>query len=198
MYGKALIADEILAIAETKAAIDKNHNVYSNEFIEQYISGNMVNAGSWEQGGVQDANGADADNMPNRIRSKYIPVLPGATYNFSVGSGMTVRGVHYYDQNNIWISYVTGSGNRTTPNNCAYLRWIIQGTNASSAVPVSNITTYKPMMVYSGHPTNYNVAATMDVQINKEYTIETKDICENHKAGFFKDGTLSANKIYEI
>lgn len=198
LYGKALTADEILEIAETKAAIDKNHNVYSNEFVEQHVSGNMVNEGSWEQGGIQDTNGADSNNMPNRIRSKYIPVLPGATYNFSVGSGMSVRGVHYYDQNNVWISYVTGAGNRTTPDNCAYLRWVIQGTNSSTEVPVSNIVTYKPMMVYSGHPTNYNVAAKMDVQVNKEYTIETKDICENHKTGFFKDGTLSANKIYEI
>jgi hypothetical protein len=122
LYGKPLTTDEILAIAETKAAIDKNHNVYSNEFIEQHISGNMVNASSWEQGGIQDASGADANNMATRIRSKYIPVLPRTTYNFSVGSGMTVRGVHYYNQNNSWISYVTGGGNLTTPDNCVYLR----------------------------------------------------------------------------
>lgn len=54
------------------------------------------------------------------------------------------------------------------------------------------------MMVYTGHPTNQNIASGIDVQVNKDYTIETKDICENHKTGFFKDGTLSANKIYEI
>lgn len=136
--------------------------------------------------------------MPNRIRTKYIPVLPGATYNFSVGAGMNVRGVHYYDKDNKWISYVTGSGNRTTPDNCAYLRWIIQSTDPSATVPVGNITDYKPMMVYSGHPTNYNVATTIDVQVTKNYTVETKDICENHMSGFFKDGTLSAQRINEF
>lgn len=46
LYGKPLTADEILAIAETKAAIDKNNNVFSNCFIEQHISGNMVNVGT--------------------------------------------------------------------------------------------------------------------------------------------------------
>lgn len=46
LYGKALTANEILAIAETKAAIDKNQNVFTNEIIEQQNIGNMVNAAS--------------------------------------------------------------------------------------------------------------------------------------------------------
>ena len=38
----------------------------------------------------------------------------------------------------------------------------------------------------------------IDVQVNKTYNIKTNSIVENHKAGFFKDGTASGNQFYEI
>ena len=38
----------------------------------------------------------------------------------------------------------------------------------------------------------------IDVQVNKTYNIKTNSIVENHKAGFFRDGTASGNQFYEI
>ena len=78
------------------------------------------------------------------------------------------------------------------------MRWVIQSTNASSEVPVANIATYQPVMVIRDFANNYGFDTDTDVQVTKIYQIKTKDICENHDVGFFKDGTASGNNFYEI
>lgn len=78
------------------------------------------------------------------------------------------------------------------------MRWVIQNTNASTEVPVANIATYGPYMVYQGQPTPQGLDEGTEVQVNKDYTITTKDICEGHDSGFFIDGTATGNQFYEI
>lgn len=199
IYASGLSAEDIKNIYSSQAAVDKNNNIFTNEIIEQQTSGSIVNEASWEQGGVTDANGTDANNMNNRIRSKYIPVLPNTTYYYGAkNSSIVVRGVHYYDANNKWISYSSGGGNRTTPTNCAYVRWIIQNSNASVDVLVANIATYGPYMIYKEHGAPQGLDEGTDVQVKKNYTMHTKDICESHNSGFFIDGAATGNQFYEI
>ena len=95
IYASALTSAQVLELYESKAAIDKNQNVFTNEIIEQQNT-NLVNADSWEQGGITDANGTNADNMMNRLRTKYIPVMPNTEYYFQAATGYNVRSVHRY------------------------------------------------------------------------------------------------------
>lgn len=53
-------------------------------------------------------------------------------------------------------------------------------------------------MVYQGQPTPQGLDEGTEVQVNKDYTITTKDICEGHDSGFFIDGTATGNQFYEI
>lgn len=87
VYSTALSAEDILELYESKAEIDKNQNVFTNEIIEQNEVENMVNLGSWEQGGIHDNSGADANNMNTRVRTKYIPVLPNTLYYLQANTG---------------------------------------------------------------------------------------------------------------
>lgn len=200
LYGKALTTDEILALAETRAAIDKSNNVYSHEFIEDFNE-NMVTIDSWEQGGIQDADGRDANNMANRLRTKYLPVLGGLSYTYKAAAGINVRYIHYYDADNKWISahgIMANSTAQTTPDNAAYVRWVIQYTDASLAIPAANIADYGAVMM----PTLiYEVADIVDSSetvVNKTYNINTNDICENHKAGIYKKGTMTGRNFNEV
>ena len=102
------------------------------------------------------------------------------------------------DKDNKWISYQTSPGVKTTPSNCYYVRWVIQKTDGSTAVSVEGLKTYKPVMIYQNHGTEEGIAPSIDVQVNKTYNINVKEICENHASGFFKDGTASCNNFYEI
>ena len=200
IYRTPLSAEDVLELYESKAAVDKSHNVFTNEIIEQNEVANMVNLGSWEQGGVQDANGADSNNMNNRVRTKYIPVLPNTSYYFKAAAGWNIRGVHFYKKDNTWISYTTigDAGVRTTPEDCYYVRFIVQNDTASLDALVADIATFGPVMVPGSTATTSGMAADTDVQVTKTYQIKTKDICENHDVGFFKDGTASGNRFHEI
>jgi hypothetical protein len=200
IYASALTPAQVLELYESKAEIDKNQNVFTNEIIEQNEVANMINLDSWEQGGVQDASGVDANNMNNRARTKYIPVLPNTPYYFQAASGWDIRGVHFYRKDNAWISYtaVGSAGVRTTPEDCHYVRLIVQNDNASLDALIANVATFGPVMVPGSAATTSDMGTDTDVQVNKTYQIKTKDICENHDVGFFKDGTASGNNFYEI
>ena len=200
IYGTALSAEDVLELYEGKAAVDKSHNVFTNEIIEQNEVANMVNLGSFEQGGVNDASGTNANNMNNRVRTKYIPVLPNTPYYFQAATGWNIRGVHFYKKDNTWISYTTigNAGVRTTPEDCYYVRFIVQNDTASLDALVADIATFGPVMVPGSTATTSSMAADTDVQVTKTYQIKTKDICENHDVGFFKDGTASGNNFHEI
>lgn len=201
IYATALSETDIQNICLSTVLIDKEQNIMTNEIIEDWESTNIVNAGSWEQNGIQDADGKNADGMMTRLRTKYIPVLPNASYYFKAATGYNVRTVHFYRENMTWISSVqptTNSCTATTPSECAFIRWVVQASNASVEVPVANITTYNPVMVQINGNADTYLRNKIDVQVNKTYNIKTNSIVENHKAGFFKDGTASGNQFYEI
>jgi hypothetical protein len=200
IYASALTPAQVLELYESKAEIDKNQNIFTNEIIEQNEVANMINLDSWEQGGIQDASGVDANNMNNRARTKYIPVLPNTPYYFQAASGWDIRGVHFYRKDNAWISYTTigSAGVRTTPADCYYVRLIVQNDNASLDALIANVATFGPVMVPGSAATTSDMGTDTDVQATKTYQIKTKDICENHDVGFFKDGTASGNNFYEI
>jgi hypothetical protein len=66
--------------------------------------------------------------MMNRLSTNYIPVFANTTYYYKAASGINVRGMHYYNKDLTWISYKTYHKNAvsdTTPEQCAYVRWII-------------------------------------------------------------------------
>lgn len=200
LYGKALTADEILAMAETKASIDKNQNVFTNEIVEQSNS-NMTNANSWEAGAINDASGTENNQtnlLPTRIRSKYIPVLPSTTYYFATKETCNVRSIYYYTKDLTFISFTSGGGEKTTPSNCYFVRYVLLPKSSSDTIDVSNIALYEPSMVPCNTNLDTNFGDNIDVQVTKTYQIKTKDICENHDVGFFKDGTASGNNFHEI
>ena len=64
--------------------------------------GKMVD---WEQGGITDANGKDANNLNNRIRTSYASINSGTTYYFRLVSSdsYVVRYVHEYTSNKTWV-----------------------------------------------------------------------------------------------
>lgn len=198
-YATALSAADVLELYEAKAEIDNENNFYSQEIDEEYQNSNILTVNSWEQGGVQDADGKDANNMANRLRTKFIPVLPSTQYYFGVmNTSMKVRGVHFYDQNNTWISYSTGSGVKTTPTNCAYVRWIIQNTTDSTATPLSDIVSYGPVMAHQQQNSTQNLLSNVEVQIKNTYNVNVNNICEGHDNGIFADGTLTGKIFYEF
>lgn len=199
IYRTSLKKEDIFELYESKAAIDKNQNVFSDEIIEQNNS-NMTNTNSWETGAINDASGTENNQsnlLSTRIRSKYIPVLPNTKYYFAVKEKCKVRQVYYYTKDLAFIGIV-GGGEQTTPSDCYFVRWVLKPKNDSDTIDVKDIALYEPSMT----PCNMNVIPSFgintDVQVTKVYQLKTKDICENHDVGFFKDGTTSGNNFYEI
>lgn len=199
IYKTPLSADDVLELYESQAAIDKNQNIFTNEIIEQNNS-NMTNANSWETGAINDASGTENNQsnlLSTRIRSKYIPVLPNTKYYFAVKEKCKVRQIYYYTKDLAFIGIVDG-GEQTTPPDCYFVRWVLKPKNDSDTIDVKDIALYEPSMT----PCNMNVIPSFgintDVQVTKAYQLKTKDICENHDVGFFKDGTTSGNNFYEI
>lgn len=197
-YVTCLSEEDVKILYESKGAIDNQNNLFANEIVEMN-STNLVGPNTWEQGGVTDANGTNSDGMQNRIRTKHIPVMGNTTYKYSAAPGINVRGVHYYDKDMNHIGYV-GSGVRTTPENCAYVRWILQKSDSSASIPVADITSYKPQMILVDTNPHEQLMTTEEryVDFNNKYTLNTKDIIEGHDVGFFKDGTASGNQFNEI
>jgi hypothetical protein len=102
----------------------------------------------WEVGALDNGNNS---SNPNRIRSKnYITCSPSTTYYFKAPSGLYLS-VAYYDTNKNYISNISANNQtRTTPNNCAFIRFYVTG---------GNITTYN-------HDICINIS---DVAINGNY-----------------------------
>jgi hypothetical protein len=124
-------------------------------------------------------------------------VLPNTKYYFAVKEKCTVRNIYYYTKDLAFIRIASG-GEQTTPSDCYFVRWVLKPKNNSDTIDVKDITLYEPSMT----PCNMNVINSFgdntDVQVDKTYQLKTKDICENHDVGFFKDGTASGNNFYEI
>lgn len=200
IYASALTPAQVLELYESKAEIDKNQNVFTNEIVEQSNS-NMTNANSWEAGAINDASGTENNQtnlLPTRIRSKYIPVLPSTTYYFATKETCNVRSIYYYTKDLSFISFTSGGGEKITPSNCYFVRYVLLPKSSSDTIDVSNIALYEPSMVPCNTNLDTSFGDNIDVQLTKTYQIKTKDICENHDVGFFKDGTASGNNFYEI
>ena len=86
----------------------------------------------------------------------------------------------------------------TTPIDCYYVRFVIENDTPSIDALVTDIAKFGPVMVPGSTTTTSGMSVDTDVQVTKAYQIKTKDICENHDVGFFKDGTASGNNFYEI
>ena len=196
LYGTTLSENDVKNLYESKASVDKGNNVFSNEFIEEK-GDNLVSIEDWEQGGLYDDGSGNADGMSNRLRTKFIPVLGGLSYTFSCSSPCKVRCVHCYTETNTWIGVVSG-GTVTLPNNCAYVRWVIQDSrNDQNAVPVSSIATYNPIMIPTLLTRTTNISSSTDVQVGKKYTVTSCDMTYNSTAGFFKTGKLTGHNFIE-
>ena len=100
-------------------------------------------ASGWVQGGINDAAGANADGMNNRIRVKdYISVTPNTTYHISVDNSesIQIRAVWCYkeDQSYDTTIYVNGIYKEfTTTSTCKYIRTVLQYSNTSTAIAPS-------------------------------------------------------------
>jgi hypothetical protein len=70
--------------------------------------------------------------------------------------------------------------------------------NSSDTIDVNNVVLYGPSMIPCNTNLDTSFGNNTDVQVTKTYQLKTKDICENHDVGFFKDGTASGNNFYEI
>lgn len=200
VYGTTLTEDDVKILYESRASVDKEQDIFSNEFIENFNE-NMVTTDSWEQGGIQDADGKDANNMATRLRTKYLPVLSGLSYTYKAATGINIRYIHYYDADNKWISahgIMANSTTQTTPDNAAYVRWVLQYTSASLEIPVANIADYGAVMMPSLIYEVADIVDSSETVVNKTYNINTNDICENHKAGIYKKGTMTGRNFNEI
>ena len=200
-YATALTDQDIEYLYQSRVGIDNKDNVFTNCIIEQNQYSNMVNENSWEQNGIIDASGANAEDMLNRLRTKYIPVLPNTTYYCQVGENYVVRTVHCYDSEYKWISgiFYGNMATFTTPTNCAYVRWVLQHNDSSSSVLEESVANFWPRMSCTPYDNAIKMNTLMQgTSINTKYILQTKDICENHTAAFFKDGTATANVFIEI
>lgn len=125
-------------------------------------------------------------------------MLPNTKYYFAVKEKCNIRSVYYYTKDLSFISYGSGGGEKTTPSNCYFIRYVLMPKNSSDTIDVNDITLYEPSMIPCNANLDTSFGDNTDVQITKTYQLKTKDICENHDVGFFKDGTASGNNFYEI
>lgn len=195
IYGTTLNQNDVKNLYESKASIDKENDVFSNEIIEE-IGDNLVSVKTWEQGGIGDVTGNNVDGMNNRLRTKYIPVLGGLSYTFNCSSPCVLRCVHCYDKDNKWINALYGN-TITLPENCAYVRWVIQDSNSNLNVPVANIKDYNPIMMPTLIYNSSAIVNSTEIEVSKKYTITTGGITENQQAGIYKDGKMTGRKFIE-
>lgn len=200
VYSTTLSEDDVKILYESRASIDKEQDVFSHEFIEVFNE-NMVTTDSWEQDGIYDDGGLNAVNMMNRLRTKYIPILGGLSYTYKAATDIDIRCIHYYDVDNKWItvhSVQANSATRTAPENAAYVRWVLQRTNANLEIPVANIADYGAVMMPTLVYEDVDIVDSAETVVNKTYNINTNDICENHRAGLYKKGTMTGRNFNEV
>jgi hypothetical protein len=200
VYGTTLSEEDVKILYESRASVDKEQDVFSHEFIEVFNE-NMVTTDSWEQDGIYDDGGANAENMTNRVRTKYIPVIGGLSYTYKAATGIHIRCIHYYDIDNKWItvhSIQASSATQTAPENAAYVRWVLQRTNANLEIPVANIVDYGAVMMPTLVYEDVDIVDSAETAVNKTYNINTNDICENHRAGLYKKGTMTGRNFNEV
>ena len=200
VYNTVLTEKDIKDIYNIGMRITKSGDFIANNFVE-CSTGNLVTMGDWVQEGIQDANGISAGIMNNRLATKYIPVLPSTEYYYAANSGINVRGAHYYTKDLTWIRTdqpTKNSFTAITPDNCAYVRFVIQYSNASNAIPLANIGTYGVTMCPAQLKVQSPMPGAIVAQVSKKHVLTCLDVCEKHSPKFFNNGKTTAEQIIEI
>lgn len=199
IYNSVLTVDDIKDIYNVGMYITKSGDFIANNFVER-SAGNMVATSDWIQEGIQDANGASAGTMTNRLATKYIPVLPNTEYYYAANSGINVRAAHYYTKDLVWIKSdqpTKNSFTAVTPDNCAYVRFVIQYSTASNNIPIANVNTYGATM----RPAQFNeqlpLTIKTDAKVGKNCAFTCLDVCEGHSPRFLGNGKATAGQIIE-
>lgn len=203
LYHSLLTEDEIKELYNCGGRISNLGDALTGSFIEDTSnSDNLVTNIDWEQGGITDATGVATGIMNNRLRTKFIPILANTEYRYSVNSGIKIRGIHYYDKDLNWIKYQSkgiSSCIDKTPENCAYIRWIIQYDNNIINIPLDNIATYGTTMSCANTNSDIlSLAAKVTAQVNKNHSFTCLDICEDHNSSIQNNGRLICKQIIEI
>lgn len=200
-YATALSATDILTDYQRKAMILRNGSTVSSVFIESGNQ-NILTLDAVEQGGITDAAGTDANNMNNRLRSKYIPTVADRTYYYKIATNYVFRGVHYYRANKSWISYTAynrNSGAFTTPTDCAFFRVVYQHSNGSTTVLVADINTFNPTLVIADDNSSaLPVNETGHLEIKRSAEVESHLFAEiGTTAKDYRSNIYVTNEIIE-
>jgi len=116
-------------------------------FKEWQTADNLIstNPNDWQQGGIYDATGDESSSV-KRIRTDYIRVSPNTKYKLSVNNSNNIirRYILYYNEEKAFIGrneeYVSNAEEFTTPNNCYYIRTVLQYRDGETAISPSNVT----------------------------------------------------------
>jgi len=116
----------------------------------------------WESGSIDISTGQDIVNN-TRIRSVgYIKATPNTSYYCFKKSGFANLRVHYYTSDKTWVSVSSSIGSNTTittPANCYYIRFAVDGTTYNNDTSINFPATFtgyypyipnNPGVVYSG------------------------------------------------
>lgn len=162
---------------------------------------NLISANGLEQGGIQDANGNDSNNMLNRVRTFYISVLPNTQYKIITNGTVVVRGVHQYNKDKTWIKYNPSIHQLTTDENCYFIRIPFQHSNANNNLsPEEAINEGLVTLTWdlngSAEKPKIN---SQEVDINRRGQLNINMGLENFSnAGFRKQGYALANEFIEF
>ena len=134
--------------------------------VETVVCGVNVWDEEWESGSLSE-EGADTPSS-NSIRSKnYISVSPNTAYCIVTPYTVYMR---YYDANKEFISKTdaNGRGNvtapngiRTTPSNCAYIRFYIDQSTYNQDISINYPSTDHDYHAYNGHTTTTDLGRTV-------------------------------------
>lgn len=197
IYATALSAEDIATLYHTPAQIDNLGGVHGFEMNE--ISSNILTLKSFEQGGLGDANGAEVA-LNTRIRTLYLPIIPNAEYKTFTSSGFVVRGVHFYTENQSWISYSSGNSqtmNFIIPESCYYIRIVFQRTNANTELLLSNLNLVNPVLTGIIEKNSSLLNDEYNININKNGIIYGNHFNISKKSGIDKTGIIEATNFIE-
>ena len=112
----------------------------------------------WEQDGIIDATGLNNNSgMTTRLRLKnYLKVIPNQEYIMTTDSSsdIVIRLIWFYDENKNFISSTqNGNANNNSsfirfsiPNNCYYIRTVLQYKVHTTEIPISDLENAKPAL----------------------------------------------------
>ena len=124
------------------------------DFVGWATDSNLIssNMNVWEQGGIADATGQNSSNVDSiRLRLKdYLKVASNSNYTLTTTGDVKIRYVYLYDGSKIFISHDSGNVDNaagrntvtfTTPSNCQYIRVVLQNTDYTQEITLSELAT---------------------------------------------------------